>query len=289
LQTEKRLRQRRRWIFVTTIATLVLSASVAEAIDSRKDFKQSCSSCHTIGGGRIVGPDLKHVEKRQERAWLVKFILDPAGVLDSGDPYATKLLEDAKGQRMTPIGGMSRERAEALLDLIAEESEKEKSEFAGIQISERPFTPADVERGREIFFGIRPLEKGGPACISCHTLGGLGALGGGRLGVDLTKVFERYEDRKKLGMWLSAPATETMLPTFREHPMTEGEILPLLAYFKDATDNQNEDTAPYGLVFTLLGLGGAVGAVLLLDRLWRRRFRAVRKPLIKASALPERS
>ena len=90
-------------------------------------------------------------------------------------------------------------------------------------------------------------------------------------------------------MWLSAPATVTMLPTFREHPLTEGEILPLLAYFKDATDNQNEDTAPYGLVFTLLGLGGAVGAVLLLDRLWRRRFQAVRKPLIKASALPERS
>ena len=44
----------------------------------------------------LVGPDLTNVSQRQERAWLVKFILDPAGVLDSGDPYATKLLEEAK-------------------------------------------------------------------------------------------------------------------------------------------------------------------------------------------------
>ena len=282
---------RRRLIVVLPCAlTILLSASLAEAKDRVKDFKQNCSSCHTIGGGRLTGPDLKNVEKRKDREWLIKFILDPVGVLDSGDAYAQKLLAESKGARMNPIAGMSRERAEQLLDLIAEESLKEKSQFAGLQLSEREFTPADVELGRQLFDGTVPLKNGGAACISCHTMGGLGFLRGGRLGPDLTKVFERpgYESRRKLGAWLSSPATETMSPAFRDHPLEAEEILPLVAYFKDAAVTQVEDTAPNGLVFTLLGLGGAVGAVLLLNRLWRGRFRAVRKPLIKASALPER-
>ena len=262
----------------------LLACEVAQAADAVSDFRQSCASCHTIGGGRLTGPDLKNVEQRRDRAWLLKYVQDPGGVIDSGDPYALKLLEEARGVRMPNLAGMGMDRATALLDLIAEESLKETSRFMGLQISDRPFTPADVQAGSLLFEGRTGLAGGGPACISCHTLGGLGALGGGRLGPDLTKVFERYGDRKKLGAWLSAPATPTMLPTFRTHPLEAEEILPLIAYFQDAAMTQGEDTSPSGLVFVLLGLGGAVGALLLFNRLWRFRFRAVRKPLVHTAA-----
>jgi mono/diheme cytochrome c family protein len=155
----------------------------------------------------------------------------------------------------------------------------------GLQMSDRPFTPADVAAGRDLFLGRVRLKNGGAPCISCHTTGGLGALRGGRLGPDLTKVFERYQDRKKLGAWLSAPATPTMLPTFREAPLDTEEILPLVAWFQDQAANHPEDTAPTSLVFVLLGIGGAVGVVLLFDRLWRTRFRGVRKALVRSAAL----
>ncbi len=281
-----------RWFRRTPVAlavvaaALLFSATTAQAEDPAADFKRTCSSCHTIGGGRVTGPDLKNVTARKDRAWLVKFIVDPGAVLDSGDPYAMKLLEEARNQRMPNVAGMSKARAEALLSLIEEESKKEKSRFMGIQLSDRPFTDADVVRGEGLFRGEVGLKNGGAACIGCHTLGGVGGLGGGRLGPDLTKVFERYENRRKLGTWLSAPATETMNPTFRDHPMESDEILPLVAYFKHANTNHEEDTASRGLIFALLGLAGAAGAVLLLDRLWRRRFRAVRKPLVRSAALP---
>lgn len=234
----------------------------------------------------LTGPDLREVATRQSRDWLVNFIVDPASVLDSGDPYAAELLALA-GQRMPNVPGMTRNRAEGLLDLIDAESKLEpgKSRFAGIQISDRPFTARDVEMGRALFTGETPLAAGGAACISCHTVGGMGGLGGGRLGPDLTRVFERYEDRRKLGVWMSAPATETMLPAFREHPLETTEILSLLAYFENAMKTEQEDDAPQALVLVLLGMAGALGAFLLLNRLWRHRFTGVRRRLVRSTAL----
>lgn len=263
---------------------LAALGSIAFAQDPATDFKTNCSSCHTIGGGRLTGPDLKDVEARKDRAWLVKFIVDPGGMIQSGDAYALKLLEEAKNVQMPNVAGMSAKRAELLLDLIAAESKLEKSRFAGVQLSDRAFTPDDVKLGRQIFVGGTALANGGAPCISCHTAGDLQWLGGGRLGPDLTKVFEKYEDRKKLGAWLSAPATATMLPTFKDHPMEgDTEILPLVAFFQHVARYEEEDTAPSALVFLLLGLGGAAGCLVMFNGIWRNRFRGVRRRLVEGS------
>jgi len=259
-----------RVVCVLLVALGVLhTAETALAEDAATDFARTCTGCHTIGGGRLTGPDLKDVTTRQDRAWLIEFIMDPNSVLDSKDPYALKLLEEARNARMSPIGGMSRDRAGALLDLIEAESAKPVSRFKGFQTNERPFTPGDVEDGRRLFTGLDRLRNGNAACIGCHTLGGLGALGGGRLGPDLTRVFERYQDRRRLGAWLNAPTTETMLPT----------------YFKEVALTQQEDTAPRALAFVFLGLSGAVAVLLLMGFLWRGRFHSVRSQLVQAACL----
>ena len=57
-----------------TLLVLAVLAGIAAAQTPTADFKTSCSSCHTIGGGRLTGPDLKDVGKRKDRAWLVRFI-----------------------------------------------------------------------------------------------------------------------------------------------------------------------------------------------------------------------
>jgi len=264
-----------------TLLTLAILAGALAAQTPTADFKQSCSSCHTIGGGRLTGPDLKDVTQRKDRAWLVRFISDPARMMASGDPYAKEILSAAGGVVMPPVAGMTPDRANALLDLIEAESAKEKSQFAGTALSERPLTAEDVALGRAIFRGTHRLANGGASCISCHTLGGIGWLGGGTLGPDLTRVFERYGDRRRLGAWLTAPATETMLPTFKEHPLTEEEILGLVAYFQDAATREEEDTAPRALAFILLGLAGAIGAFVAFNRAWQNRFVGVRRRLVE--------
>jgi mono/diheme cytochrome c family protein len=272
------------WALVGLIATLLLSVPIAgQAQESTDFFRQNCFSCHTIGGGRLVGPDLKDVGERRDTEWLVEFILNPQAKIKSGDPYAQKLLEEARGVVMPAVPGISRDRAEALIAMITEESGLEESQFAGSQISDRPFTPDDIIAGREIFLGKRNLASGGPACISCHTVHELGGLSGGRLGPDLTKVYERIGSRPALAAWLQGPSTTTMRPVFAGHPMDSEEILALVAFFESTAQAPADDTAVPMLNFFLIGLFGTALALAALDGLWRRRFRAVRRPLVDAS------
>lgn len=245
-------------------------------------FRQNCISCHTIGGGRLTGPDLKDVTQRKDRAWLVRFIQDPKALIDAGDPYAAQLVQEARGVIMPALPGMNPALAEALLDLIEAESGLERSEFAGLQLSDRPFTPADVQRGHDLFTGEAPLASGGPPCLSCHSVGGVGALGGGKLGPDLTLVYERLQGRKGLGTWLSAPATPTMQTVFRTTPLASDELKPLLAFFEDAARRRAEADPVAPLTFFLLGLGAAVFGLVTFDMAWQRRFRSVRRRLVEA-------
>ncbi|MCP5068874.1 MAG: cytochrome c [bacterium] len=271
------------WVLGAVVVLLAVLAPPVWAEDPVSDFKQKCSSCHTIGGGKLTGPDLKDVGKRKDREWLLRFVVDPGAVIDSGDSYALDLVSKFNNVRMPNISGMSTKRAELLLDLIDAESKLEKSQFAGVKISNRPFTQADIDLGRAYFEGTSRLHAGGAACISCHNIGGTRGFGGGRLGPDLTKVYERYGDRTKLGAWLSAPATATMLPTFREHPLdVDSEILPLVAYFEYTAKNEQETPTggPMSL-FLLLAFFGTAVFLALAGRIWNFRFHAVRAPLVQ--------
>lgn len=261
---------------------LCCATSIGNAQETSDFFRQNCVSCHTIGGGRLTGPDLKNVTQRRDRGWLTRFLLDPKGMIDSGDPYVLDLQKEARGVIMPAITGMNKPRAEALLDLITSESKLEKSQFAGVQLSDRPFTQQDVQVGRDIFLGTIPLKNGGPACISCHAVQGIGGFGGGTLAPDLTTVFERYEGRKTLATWLTAPATPTMQSVFKKQSLDPSEVLPLVAYFQSTLQRNPEDTSTARLNFVLLGLGGTLLVLGLFDVFWTKRFRAVRRPMVEA-------
>jgi len=243
-------------------------------------FRQSCATCHTIGGGRLTGPDLKDVTQRKDRAWLVQWLQNPKAVLDGGDPYAQKLLQDSRGVIMPAVPGMNPALANSLLDLIEAESQLPRSRFAGSQLSDRPFTAADVALGRQLFAGTRRLSGGGPSCLSCHTLKGLGGLGGGRLGPDLTLVYERLQGRKGLSAWLVNPASPTMAPVFRKSALQPEEILPLVAFFEDSAKKGGQDDSTALLNFFLLSLGVMVVGLVSLDAIWKKRIRGVRRQLV---------
>jgi mono/diheme cytochrome c family protein len=271
--------KRKKRPLLLSVACL-LAAGAASAQESADYFRQNCASCHTIGGGRLTGPDLKDVGARKDRDWLVRFIVNPQVLLNQGDAYALKLQQEARGVVMPAISGMTRDRAEALLTLIEAESKLEKSQFVGLQITDRPFTPDEIEAGRRLFRGSQRLANGGPACVSCHTMRAVAALGGGRLGPDLTRVFERLEDRRNMAAWLTAPATPVMQPVFRKHNLQPEEILPLVAFFEHSAKEGGEDQSAAPLTFLLIGLAGAVAALVILDSAWKGRFRSVRRALV---------
>jgi mono/diheme cytochrome c family protein len=260
---------------------LLLPPATAGAQEAATVFRQNCMSCHTIGGGKLVGPDLKNVTQRKDRAWLASFVTDPRPFL-AGDPYALKLKQEAGGAVMPPIAGMTQAKAQALLTLIEAESKLKTSQFQGLQITDEPFTPADVARGKRIFTGELALAKGGTSCAACHTVKGLGGLAGGRLGPDLTQALERLQGRKGLAAWLQAPATPTMRPAFANRPLTNEELLALVAFLEaEAKLRVGPDTGAAQLTFFLLGIGGAALCFVTADAVWRRRFRSVRRALVR--------
>ncbi|MDO8681371.1 MAG: cytochrome c [Acidobacteriota bacterium] len=262
-------------------ALAVCAPATAHAQDAAAYFQQNCASCHTIGGGRLTGPDLKGVTERRDHAWLLRYLPDPKALIDSGDPIATQLFQEARGVIMPPPPLLTPAMADALISMIEAESKLEKSRFVGIQISDRPFTAQDVARGRSLVRGETAQTGSGPACMSCHTLGGVGALGGGRIGPDLTKVYERLQGRKALAVWLSAPATPMMRSVFGRTPLQAEEILPIVAYLERSAQQGGEDTGVGMVTFLLLGLGGTAVGLLAFDGAWRNRFRAVRGPLVE--------
>lgn len=259
---------------------------MATGQETAQFFRQNCMSCHTIGGGRLTGPDLKGVTGRQNREWLVKFIQNPAAALASGDAYALKLRDEARGAVMPTIPGMTRERADALLTMIENESALEESQFKGMAVSTEPFTEQDIAQGRQLVLGTTRLANGGPACISCHSIRGTGALGGGRLGPDLSRVYERLggdSPRRNLTAWLSSPATSTMAPVFKSQPLTGAEIHRLIAFFEQCAQNGGAADASGSLAYLLIGVIVAVLGLAAMDAIWRGRLRGVRRPLVAAA------
>ena len=47
------------------VAGPLLHPNVAQAKTGEEIFQSGCNACHTIGGGRLVGPDLLGVSERR--------------------------------------------------------------------------------------------------------------------------------------------------------------------------------------------------------------------------------
>ena len=86
-------------------------------------FRNHCAACHTIGGGDLLGPDLKGVAASREREWLERFIATPDALVSANDPIARALLERYNGVRM-PNLGLAADDADVLIAYIARRSDE---------------------------------------------------------------------------------------------------------------------------------------------------------------------
>jgi cytochrome c551/c552 len=81
-------------LFLFFILFLTAFSSVyGQSAEAEKHFAE-CKACHTIGGGRLVGPDLKGVTKKYSEAWLIKFIQNSQAMVKAGDKDAVKVFNE---------------------------------------------------------------------------------------------------------------------------------------------------------------------------------------------------
>lgn len=67
-------------------------------------FQSRCASCHTLGGGDRLGPDLLGVTQRRERSWLLRYVSAPEKVRAEGDAAAAGLAKKYSRVRMPNLG-----------------------------------------------------------------------------------------------------------------------------------------------------------------------------------------
>jgi len=96
------------------------AAAAAKKVDISKGKElftsKICMTCHTIGGGRLVGPDLKGITEKREEKWLIAMITKPDSMLKF-DPLAKKLLAEYNNVPMLQQGTTEAEAKEILLYL----------------------------------------------------------------------------------------------------------------------------------------------------------------------------
>lgn len=83
-------------------------------------FAKACSSCHTIGRGGRVGPDLAGVARRRDRAWLTEFVSRPDRMFAKADPTALALARDWRDVRMPNLGLSEADAADVLAYIEAQ-------------------------------------------------------------------------------------------------------------------------------------------------------------------------
>ncbi|MCZ2357021.1 MAG: cytochrome c [Bacteroidia bacterium] len=82
-------------ILISTILCMgSLYVTAQNAAQGEKAFKSICAACHSVGKGKVVGPDLSGVTDRRTETWLLSFIKSSQTMVKKGDPVAVKLFND---------------------------------------------------------------------------------------------------------------------------------------------------------------------------------------------------
>jgi mono/diheme cytochrome c family protein len=110
---------------IRTVITLILattSYAFSQSIENGKTiYDESCALCHSIGKGRMVGPDLAGVAETRDKEWLFRFINNSQEMVASGDETAKALYAEYNNLPM-PSHDFSENELEDLLAFIKEAS-----------------------------------------------------------------------------------------------------------------------------------------------------------------------
>ncbi len=138
-------------------------------------------------------------------------------------------------------------------------------------VEEAPVEAGSAAIGRLLFTGEQAFASGAPPCMSCHSAG-VGALGGGTLGPNLTKT---YADPSKNPLinaaWINNPGTPVMGPVFSNRNVSDDEAANLRAFF--AEQSKGEVAPSKSGAFTIISLGGFIGILILFNIIWSGRYR----------------
>ena len=79
---------------------------------------RGCNTCHRVGGGALIGPDLAGVTQRRDDRWLGTWLKDPAAVV-AKDPKLQEWTHEF-GDIIMPDQNLSDDEIKALIAYMKE-------------------------------------------------------------------------------------------------------------------------------------------------------------------------
>lgn len=152
-----------------------------------------------------------------------------------------------------------------------------RPESAPSSESTAPELKGDPLAGKSLFTGAASFRNGHPPCLACHSIAGIGQLGGGALGPDLTAAYDNYGDYG-LDNVLGADPLPTMKPILEKHPITPQEQAHLKAFLETTVDQRPVETLGQ---LAFLAMAGWLVLLILAQIFWRNRLKEVRRPLVQ--------
>ena len=244
-----------------------------------QDFTTNCGICHTIGGGKLIGPDLAGVHDRRPQQWLELFVKSSQTVINGSDAVAVALYEEYNKMLMPDPPFTDQQIADVLGYIKAAGAKLGAAGNAGTAQAAAPepeptvATAEDIRLGQDLFQGTMRFENGGPACNSCHEVINDAVIGGGVLALELTTVFTKLG-----GTGVRAILDNTPFPVmeaaYKNRALTDKENFALVAFLQDA-DAQHVYHHPrdYGTGLLLSGVTGSFFLFGFYSLLWIKRRR----------------
>jgi cytochrome c2 len=251
------------------VGGVLLSSDVVQAKTGEEIFNSGCYACHTIGGGRLIGPDLLGVSERRSEEWLVEFVQHSQSMVEAGDPVAVSLYEEHNKVVMP-------DQAVTKAEILAVTEYAKTPRVIGTAQPAVPivYTEEDIVLGQNLFEGSTRLSNGGPACNSCHEVTNDAVIGGGILAKELTSVFSRLGGPGVRAI-LGSPPFPVMQEAYEDEPLTEPEVKALVGFLQRADSEKTlQQPRDYGIGLFASGVVGSGILLGLYSLLWRRRKRS---------------
>jgi len=275
--------------FMAVVLTFLISTSKAQ--DGEQLFQQ-CKACHTIGQGKLLGPDLLDVSKKRDAVWLKNFIKSSQAMIKNGDADALALFEEFNKLPMMDYNLPDADINAIIkyIDSFSTDTENgEASVFASdslAAIKAAEFmatidTDENRAKGKALFQGSRGFKNGGASCVSCHHVNTSESIQGGLLAADLTKSFTKIGGLNGIKGILEFPPFPAMKDAYKNAPLTEDESIKLQVFLKHADENEVVSEASISDLMKQ-GIFGVVILLVVISLVWfKRKKRSVNYQIIK--------
>ena len=255
------------------LVSFLLLSFFSKAQDGESIFKTSCAACHTIGGGRLVGPDLNGIATLRSEAWLIEWIKSSQAMVHGGDADAIAIFNEYNKIPM-PDQNFSDAEIKGVIEYIQSKSTAGGAPAAATTATaattepQEPIKSSDdaseqeILLGQHLFEGDIRLANGGLSCVSCHNLETDRIIPGGSLAKDLTTVFSRMGGDAGITAILNAPPFPAMTEAYKNKSMNKDEIFAITSFLntveKESATQAVTAVSPflkYGFIAFLIWVG----------------------------------